>query len=450
MPATTTVPPGRARAIAWANAAGALAVTSTTTSARPPVAVLQRADRIVDGRRRRRGRRRSRRRSARRSASRGPDAGDHHEPGAGVLGGGRRATGRGRPDRGRRRRRPAACRARSTAQRMPAPSGLNSVASDRVEPVGHRQQHRVGPEVQVRGVAAPQPGRVSTSTKPYMSPGRGARSAGRRRPRQASHVAARLEHLDGDPIAGLATPHRSAARAPTCSMMPTTSWPGMNGVPGADVPGVLLVVGAAEPARLDAQQPVVVADVGESNRRNSNRRGRGEHERRRRSRAHPAKAARAVRIASTARGSPAYSARWVMAASISSRDRPWRDAGRDVHGELVLAPSDVRMAMTASERSRRRQLGAAPTPPRTPTDRPARRHRRDSARRRGRPADRPAAAPDTLRTRRPRRGRARASDLAAGAARSLSCSTPSAARKPGVDTTAGAPSPPGSRRRRPR
>src|SRR5581483_4108266 len=40
VPASTTVPPGRATAMAWASADGAFAVTSTTMSASPPVASL--------------------------------------------------------------------------------------------------------------------------------------------------------------------------------------------------------------------------------------------------------------------------------------------------------------------------------------------------------------------------------------------------------------------------
>ena len=47
VPATTTVPPGRASEMAWANAAGAIAVTSTTTSASPPVAALSARGRVV-------------------------------------------------------------------------------------------------------------------------------------------------------------------------------------------------------------------------------------------------------------------------------------------------------------------------------------------------------------------------------------------------------------------
>src|SRR6185312_6910474 len=43
VPATTTVPAGRASAIACANAVGALAVTSTTTSARPPACFVRAA-----------------------------------------------------------------------------------------------------------------------------------------------------------------------------------------------------------------------------------------------------------------------------------------------------------------------------------------------------------------------------------------------------------------------
>src|SRR5581483_12254655 len=38
---------------------------------------------------------------------------------------------------------------------------------------------------------------------------------------------------------------------------------GHEGKPGREGAGVLLVVGAAQPARLDSQQPVVVADLGE-------------------------------------------------------------------------------------------------------------------------------------------------------------------------------------------
>ena len=42
--------------------------------------------------------------------------------------------------------------------RIPAPSGLNTVASTGVDVVGDRQEHGIERKVEVGGVAAPQPG----------------------------------------------------------------------------------------------------------------------------------------------------------------------------------------------------------------------------------------------------------------------------------------------------
>ena len=72
------------------------------------------------------------------------------------------------------------------------------------------------------------PGAVSTSTNPYMWPGRGARSAGTS-PRPARRaLAARLEDLDRDPVARRRPPTARPRAARAARSTPTTSWPGTN------------------------------------------------------------------------------------------------------------------------------------------------------------------------------------------------------------------------------
>jgi hypothetical protein len=62
-----------------------------------------------------------------------------------------------------------------------------------------------------------------------------------------------LKNTDGNVV---------AHAVPIVSMIPTVSWPGTNANPPASSPGVLLVVGAAQPAGLHADKRVVIADGG--------------------------------------------------------------------------------------------------------------------------------------------------------------------------------------------
>ena len=71
--------------------------------------------------------------------------------------------------------------------------------------------------------------------------------------------ATRLEHLHRNPVADRDPPSRRRP-APTASIVPTISWPGTKANPARQRACELLVIGAAEPARLDAEDPVVVAD----------------------------------------------------------------------------------------------------------------------------------------------------------------------------------------------
>ena len=102
----------------------------------------------------------------------------------------------------------------------PADPGAERVeqrGDDRVERRGHREQHRVRAEVLVLGVAAPEAGRaVDGDEAVHVAAGRGARSAGTSPARHAAHCAARLEHLDRDPVADGDAPalRRRAARSP--------------------------------------------------------------------------------------------------------------------------------------------------------------------------------------------------------------------------------------------
>ena len=151
----------------------------------------------------------------------------------------------------------------STAQRKPAPSGLNITASAGREIVADRVHDRVRIEVHVVGVRAPQPGRVA----------RAARRRGRtcRRGRDTPGSARRDRRGSG----------RSGISASTATRSPTFDPPALRGavadalddaerlVPGnqrhahRDDAGVLLDVAAADAARLDAQQRAVVVDVGD-------------------------------------------------------------------------------------------------------------------------------------------------------------------------------------------
>ena len=119
---------------------------------------------------------------------------------------------------------------------------------------------RVGAEVLVLGVAAPQPGaRVDGDEAVHVAQAVALAAAVRAGAARVA-LAARLEDLDRHPVADLHAPALGRRRAPTASITPTDSWPGTKAKPAGERAGVLLVVGAAQAARLDAEQAVVVAD----------------------------------------------------------------------------------------------------------------------------------------------------------------------------------------------
>ena len=217
VPATTTVPPARASATPWAKAAGALAVTSTTTSAPPePVAAPERARPGPPRSRRPPGRRRSARPRSRRGWSRSPAPVTITNPAPASLAAAHDAQA---ADAGAEHGHDVArlrCRARSRAHRMPAPSGLNSVASTGSSPSGTGSSIESGAEVVVGGVAAPEARRdlgaagTRTSWPSRAARSAGSRRAGRRRTRGTTGTPRRPPGRRG------CTPQRSAAAAPTC------------------------------------------------------------------------------------------------------------------------------------------------------------------------------------------------------------------------------------------
>src|SRR5207248_8267060 len=73
-------------------------------------------------------------------------------------------------------------------------------------------------------------------------------------------VTARLEHLHRDPIADL---HAPTLRGPRADGLENTHRlvAGHEGEPGGEGAGVLLVIGAAQPARLYPQDPVIVTHI---------------------------------------------------------------------------------------------------------------------------------------------------------------------------------------------
>ena len=91
------------------------------------------------------------------------------------------------------------------------------------------------------------------------------RSAGTRPARHGAHSAAREEDLDRDAVTGAYTPTFAAARAELLDHADRLV-PGHEREPGEELSGELLVVGAAQPTRLDPQQAVVVADLRERER----------------------------------------------------------------------------------------------------------------------------------------------------------------------------------------
>ena len=288
--------------MAWAKARGALAVTSTTTSASPPVAVRSAAtgsstahvDREV--------------------GTKGGGAGeaigvaltvsgDHHEAGTGVAGGRRRAqpahtrTEHGDDLAGPRLRqvdRPADARSERVEHRR----------QHRIEACGDGQQHRIRPEEEMGGVPAPQP-RVTFDVDEPDHRGEAVADATTVVACTAGVArATRLEHLDGDPITALHTP---ALRRPCTDLLDDADHlvTGDEGMAGRDVPRVLLVVCPTQATGLDAHEPVTVVDVGEIEPAQLELARRGEDEPCGPHESIRSKAARVARIASTARGRPA-------------------------------------------------------------------------------------------------------------------------------------------------
>ena len=225
VPASTIVPPVRARPTACASAAGALAVTSTTTSACSPVAARNAftgsSVRDVDGEV-----------GTERAGEREPlgvprtGAGHHHERSAGLLR--RRARGQaahaGSEDGDDRSGR------RLGHRDSPPDAGTERVeqrGDDRVETLRHWEKHRVGTEVLILGIAAPQAGVVGDGHEavhvPHAVP-----------PAPAVETRAQRSHSRHDWKTSTATrsptftPHRSAARSPTASITPIDSCPGTN------------------------------------------------------------------------------------------------------------------------------------------------------------------------------------------------------------------------------
>ena len=236
VPATTIVPPVRASRIACTNAAGALAVTSTTTSA----SAAGRGSRSAStgsrcARRRRRDRRRSRggSRDGARRARRGRSPSRIRRRRASRP---RTPTGRGRPGRAPPRSSPGCGLRHGDPPADARAERIEQRRGHRVELGRHREQHRVGREVLVLGVAAPQSrahgprGRIRTCrARPC------ARSAGTHR-----RGTPRTRDTTGRPRPRRgrrrAHPTVAAARVPTRSTTPTDSCPGTNAKPGNSSP----------------------------------------------------------------------------------------------------------------------------------------------------------------------------------------------------------------------
>lgn len=127
VPATTTAPAGRASAIACANAAGALAVTSTTTSASPPVCSVRAAtgSSIATSTARSAPNCAA---SANRSASRGPNPVTITNPAPAPFAAAAAHSPR-IPGPSTATTSPGLVSGIVTPQRIPAPSGLNKVAT---------------------------------------------------------------------------------------------------------------------------------------------------------------------------------------------------------------------------------------------------------------------------------------------------------------------------------
>ena len=165
-----------------------------------------------------------------------PGAGDHHELGAGVLGGRAHAEA---ADARAQHRHPIA--RRGAGQRDPPldarPERVEHGGQHRIEPVGDREQHAS----RARGTGgwrSRPTGSAATSVpwNPYIvaSPWRPqCRGSPRRQAPQARGTTGTPARPPGRPRC---TPQRSAAPGPTASTIPTVSWPGTNGRPGCSWP----------------------------------------------------------------------------------------------------------------------------------------------------------------------------------------------------------------------
>lgn len=93
-----------------------------------------------------------------------------------------------------------------------------------------------------------------------------------------SALAARHEHLDSDPVAKRDAPaFEGVAAGPLDNADDLVT--GDETERRREVTGVLLVVGAAQTARLDAEDPVVLADLGERKAASLNQAGPTQHRR---------------------------------------------------------------------------------------------------------------------------------------------------------------------------
>jgi hypothetical protein len=230
--------------------------------------------------------------------------GDQHEPGTRLLGRGRRrqaadaAAEHGHDVAGLRVRDrdapPDACPERVERHRH--------LGRQRV---GHRQQQRVGRQVLVGGIATPQPGRPVGAGHAVHVWEPVALAAPVLAPPAGGAGAARQEHLDGDTVA---RPDAPALGRPVADRLdhPDRLVTRHEREAGRDRAGVELVVGAAEAARLDPQDAVLVADLGQRQLVAPQRPGRLQHE-------------RVDGPPATHRGSTIVSVPWAAQAS-----RPWK------------------------------------------------------------------------------------------------------------------------------
>src|SRR5205085_11511350 len=114
-----------------------------------------------------------------------------------------------------------------TPQRMPAPNGLNTVASTGSTSDGTGNTNASGARYTCDAYPPHKPGGVSAEMNPYMfaMPWRE-----QRRYSPASHAG--HDPQDWKTSSAIRsptpTPHRAAARDPTASTTPTVSWPGTN------------------------------------------------------------------------------------------------------------------------------------------------------------------------------------------------------------------------------